>query len=113
MKKVYLAGPMRGLPNFNANAFRVAAEELRAQGYDVFSPVEHSESLYGSFIYSNNPNGDETITPIDSRRVFGDDCNYIARHADIVALLPGWENSRGARAEYAIAIALDLEIIKL
>ncbi len=50
MKKVYLAGPMRGLPLFNFPAFADAAAKLRAQGYDVFSPAERDEQVYGKCV---------------------------------------------------------------
>ena len=36
--KVYLAGPMRGLPRYNFDAFDRAAKYLREDGYAVFSP---------------------------------------------------------------------------
>lgn len=33
--------------------------------------------------------------------------------ADGIALLPGWRNSSGARAEHALAVALGLEVVEL
>lgn len=111
--KIYLAGPMRGIPNFNHQAFRDGAALLRSQGHEVFSPVEHSENIYGPDIYTGNPEGDESIAGIDGRVVFGADLAWICAEADAVALLSGWEKSKGATAEHATAVALGLEVIIL
>lgn len=103
---VYLAGKMRGLPNFNREAFMEGAAKLRAMGYRVFNPVEETIKLYGEGVYNDNPAGDEKITPIDPRKVFFNDMTFICLHADAVVLLPMWETSRGAVAEHATALAL-------
>ena len=104
---------MRGLPFFNHQAFRDGAALLRSQGHEVFSPVESTESIYGPDIYRTNEAGDEPLAGIDGRRVFALDLEYICKEAEAVAMLPGWENSRGARAEHAAALALDHRIIYL
>lgn len=104
---------MRGYPNFNHQAFRVGAAVLRDAGHEVFSPVESSEAMYGADIYTKNPEGDEAIAGIDGRKVFAADLAYICEHAEAVALLPGWEKSKGATAERATALALGLELLFL
>ena len=38
--KVYVAGPMRGIPEFNFPAFFAAADKLRGDGFAVFNPAE-------------------------------------------------------------------------
>ncbi len=116
--RVYLAGPMRGIPNFNFPAFKEAADKLREDGHEVFSPSERDEADFGSL---NQPTGNEEefakavhLTPRQlRRRVFFFDCEYICKHADAIALLPGWENSKGAKVEKALADVLDLEVIYL
>lgn len=47
------------------------------------------------------------------RVALGVDLGWICAEADAVALLPGWERSKGATAERAAAVALGLEIIEL
>lgn len=113
--RIYLAGPMRGIPNFNFPAFDYAAAKLRADGHDVFSPAERDRKAYGDDI-CDNPTGDENkvsnpaCTINDCMAV---DTEWICRHAQAIALLPGWEKSSGANAELALAKALGLTCITL
>jgi len=111
--KIYVAGKMRGLPDFGHRAFRDAADKFRSEGHEVFNPVEECERIYGDNVYKNNPEGDESRAGIDPRVVFGNDMAFICDHADIVALLPGWETSKGAIAEKAVADALGLKVMFL
>ncbi|WP_315721646.1 MULTISPECIES: DUF4406 domain-containing protein [unclassified Bradyrhizobium] len=113
MRALYLAGPMRGLPNFNTSAFLEAAEALRAKGYRVFNPVEETIRIYGADVYEDNPAGNEGVTPIDPRKVFFNDVAFICLYADAVVYLPGSESSKGAAAEKAIARALGIPVLAL
>lgn len=98
---VYLAGPMRGLPGHNFPAFHEAAAKLRNAGKHVFNPAECT--------------GDESIMCKDTgmREALAIDLDWICKHADAIALLPGWRNSKGATAEHATAVALGLEVVEL
>lgn len=115
--KVYLAGPMRDIPKFNFPAFHHAAKRLRAMGFEVFSPAEKDIERHGKDISESNHTGSEALAEKDHgfslRVALGDDLAWICAHADAIALLPGWENSKGAKAERATASALGLEIIEL
>ena len=109
---VYLAGPMRGIPNFNFPAFHKAAAKLRDAGHKVFNPAEKDEKKYGKNI-SKSPTGSLKTAEkrgFSLRAALGADLAFICAKADAVALLPGWKNSKGARAEKATAEALGLEV---
>jgi hypothetical protein len=115
--KVYLAGPMRGIPNFNFPAFAIAAAKLRWEGHTVFSPAELVNEHHGADISAGNTAGDEDLATkqygFNGRGAFADELNWICREADAIALLPGWEKSKGATAERAAALALGLKEIYL
>lgn len=115
--KIYLAGPMRGYPEFNFPAFHAGAARLRAQGHEVFSPAERDIERHVVDISKGNNTGCELEAASNHgfslRDALADDLEYICRHADAIALMPGWHNSKGARAEHATASALGLEVIML
>ena len=90
--RIYLAGPMRGLPNHNFLEFHKYAAYLRAQGHEVFSPAEVN-------LPQNN-----------IRAIFAVEMDWLCREAEAVYLMPGWSQSRGARAEQALAEAMDLKV---
>lgn len=90
--KLYLSGPMTGLPNLNYPAFRLAAGKLRALGHEVYNPAEWEDlNNFGTF---------------NLILAFEDYCRFIVREADAVVALEGWECSPGAIAETALAEAI-------
>lgn len=90
MKKVYIAGPMTGLPNYNRPAFKAAALDLSLLGHAVLNPATLPDGL--------------------SQAQYMDICMAMLRCADTIYLLEGWEQSDGACAEVALAIKLGLNI---
>jgi nucleoside 2-deoxyribosyltransferase len=93
---VYLAGPMTGLPQYNFPAFLGAATTLRRAGYEVWSPAEHD--LDRGFDM-DDPDAAQPLVEymkVDLPQVMA---------ADAVVVLPGWENSTGARLEVHTAVA--------
>lgn len=115
--KVYLAGPMRGLPEFNFPAFHAAAATLRDMGYEVFSPAEQDEKRWGADATAgirDERSLDERLgLPSGGalRRCLSDDFNYIVNEAEGIAFLKGWERSSGALAEYMAARAIGLSML--
>ncbi len=118
--KIYVSGPMRGIPDFNFPAFDAKAAELRGMGHYVFSPADNDRRRFGddAFKPGLNPTGNDPthaarlgMTDLQMRRLLlGDDMAFICQHAERVIMLPGWENSKGAMAERALAIALGIEV---
>lgn len=81
-KTVYLAGPMRGHDNFNFPAFYEAEAVLKGLGYVVVNPARNgNQNLNGHLVK---------------------DAQAVAR-VDFIALLPGWQDSRGAQLELLMA----------
>lgn len=95
--RVYLAGPISGMPENNFPAFHRAAADLRAAGHEVFNPAEFGAEKSES----------------DRRAILRDELAWICDHAEAIALMPGWERSRGATAELALANAIDLKVLRL
>lgn len=101
--RVYLAGPMSNVKDFNFPAFMAAAQTLRGQGHHVFNPAEADLEKWGSM--------KEIEAKATYRECLRTDLNWILDHAEAIALLPGWEKSKGVAAELALSKALGLEVI--
>jgi hypothetical protein len=110
--KLYLAGPMRGIKDFNFPEFHNAAEVLRRYGHEVFSPAEKDIEKHGDVFKGDGDQAAlEAKTPFSLRDALGMDLAWICKEADGIALLKGWENSKGATAEHATALALGLVVV--
>lgn len=93
--RIYVAGPMTGLPDLNFPAFARATARLRAAGHTVVSPAE--------------VNPDHSMPWAECmRRDIIELCT-----CEAIAVLPGWENSRGAKLEVQIAVALGMRMLRL
>lgn len=112
-ERIYLAGPMRGLPDFNFPAFHQMAWKLRRIGWEVFNPAENDEKQYGAGVMKS-ATGDEAevekTVGFNLRLALKQDLSWIADNATAIVLMPGWRKSKGAIAEFALARALNLEV---
>lgn len=90
--KLYIAGPMTGYQDHNLPAFAAAAVELAEHNHEPINPGRHG--------------ADPTYTWADYLR--RDLVDLVG--ADGVAVLPGWESSRGASLEVRTALALEMPV---
>lgn len=104
MKQVYIAGPMSGYPEFNFPAFFAAQKKLEAEGWKVWNPAaKDSESaVQQDRSFATGDNVSLVSGGWDWRGAFQWDCGKVI-YSDAIFLLPGWEKSTGARAEWAVA----------
>lgn len=103
--RVYLAGPMTGIPDHNYPEFRRLTVHLRTLGHEVRSPVELNEAAG----YTTHPDG--TISPEDLALCFADDVRAIL-WCKAIALMPGWEASSGAKVEAQLGAKLNKHFIE-
>lgn len=94
--KVYIAGPMSGLPDFNYPAFNAAEGELLVAGHYPLNPARSEES---------NTTGKPQHWVWYMRHAL-----RMVADADGVALLPNWEQSKGAQLEHHVAKSLELDV---
>jgi hypothetical protein len=95
---VYVAGPMRGRPENGFPAFDRASAFLRDKGYFVTSPAEMDRE-HGWFAADDKNRSTRTAVATEAKEVCW---------AQKIALLPGWEDSFGAKSEVAIALSIAL-----
>lgn len=92
--KIYIAGPMTGIKDHNFPEFNKQAAYLRSMGFDVVNPAE-----------------------LDAGEVLTHPWDYYLRRdlkklvdCQVIVLLNGWENSKGANLEYQVAKSLGMTI---
>ena len=94
--RIYIAGPMTGLSDFNYPAFFAAERALQAIGHSPINPARKAGR-------------DGCNTWLDFMRAALHDL----ADSDGVALLDGWQNSRGAAIELRTADSLLLPAFRV
>ncbi len=106
--RVYVAGPMRGLSEFNFPAFDAASDSLRHLGHFPINPAKHDRDN-GFDPVDMDGHEDLSALGFNLAKALAWDLDQITK-SEAIYLLYGWEKSSGARAEYALAQALGLAI---
>lgn len=101
----YIAGPMTGIKDLNFPLFNRAAAELRARGFEVANPAEINGGAAEQVAVAAMTKEEQEE---HWRACMRNDIPELLKCQGI-ALLPGFEKSRGARLELHIAQQLGMK----
>lgn len=91
--KIYISGPMTGIPDFNRPAFDRAADDMCAAGHEPVLPVQYVEGkTYEEYL--------------------SDDIKMLL-DCDGIYMLDGWKESKGAKIKHMIALACGIDEVKI
>ena len=93
--RIYIAGPMRGLADLNYPTFNHAARKLRGMGWHVENPAEIGEGLGTPEKINSDPALLAAVMAADI---------HALETCDAIFLLPGWQDSIGARKELRVVL---------
>jgi hypothetical protein len=110
--RVYIAGPMRGIPLYNFPAFDAAKENLINRGFDPVSPadIDRDNGFDPTKLPADHDWGSVESLGIDVREIVRRDLMALLT-CEAVYLLEDWHKSIGATAEVAVAQWLRLPLL--
>jgi hypothetical protein len=100
--KIYIAGPMRGIPGYNFPAFDAAAVKFREAGWEVVNPADLNRA-----VVTDNP---DLLPPNFFTDALRRDLNVIF-DCEAIGLLGGWQWSESATLVYQLAQVLKKSIL--
>lgn len=107
--KVYIAGPMSGMPDWNFPAFFEAERQLLELGYEVINPAHNDGATVQEALQSaGSPERPNNMWSWYMRR----DLPHVME-VDALCVLPGWQNSKGAKLEVHVATAIGIPLMVL
>lgn len=89
-RKLYLSGPMTGLPEYNRKSFDDAEKQLAGKGHEVINPFNLPEPVVPM---------DATEAETWAAYLVRDFLVLHEEKPDCIILLPGWNNSKGSSIE--------------
>ncbi len=101
--QTYIAGPMRRIPHFNFPAFDEAKALLMSQGHEVVSPADLDRAIgFDPWTLPDDYDWSQVPASFSLDAAMERDIQALME-VDAIAMLPGWEQSVGATAEYWLA----------
>jgi hypothetical protein len=108
-KEIYIAGPMRGKPEFNFPAFFEADWRLQSEGWYVHNPAQFDIERGLNVIGAKGEMGE--IPEFCIKKAMAENCKSICE-SDAIYLLKGWKDSKGSQCEFILAQLIGLEVIE-
>jgi hypothetical protein len=99
---VYIAGPMTGIEDFNFSQFDAASYKWKEKGFEVINPATLSREQAKRLGI--------TIAELCARECAMIDLVEIISRASHMFMLKGWEYSKGAKTEHALADWLGISV---
>ena len=110
--RLYLAGPMRGYPQFNTQAFDQTSTQLQKLGHHVYNPAEADRLAGYDWSEASGTTAELEAASFDLRGAMRKNMTVICE-SDGVVVLDHWQNSGGASAEVALALAVGLPVFRM
>lgn len=111
--RLYLAGPMTNIPQFNFPLFHSMTGYLRTAGFEVISPHESDDEEVQEAAWASMTGATSDLPPAKE----GSDPHLTAiknvqdiAQCDGIALLPNWTKSGGAVHEVATAVRFGIPV---
>ena len=98
--KLFISGPMTGMPHYNAENFNRYAEMARKLGYRVVNPVEMAHKIGLSKVLSDKKTF-QKLVEAELKAV---------KASDAILMLDWWQNSVGAKKELRVALGVGLDV---
>ncbi|HQR71250.1 MAG TPA: DUF4406 domain-containing protein [Burkholderiaceae bacterium] len=113
--RLYVAGPMSGIPHFNIPLFDQVATTLRLMGHEVINPAEEDPPPVRAAALASAYGDPADLLPTGSTHgdLLARDVKLIADGIDGIVLLANWWKSKGACLEAFTALTYGKPLFRL
>ena len=113
-KTIYVAGPMRGYPDWNYCAFNSTEKMLADRGWKVINPASLDSNYEETAGMETTPESFDPDKNEDEhaviRKIMKRDCDVVCDECDAIFMLDGYRGSKGAMTEMWLAKSLGLDV---